>query len=39
MGADALSEVLKTIRLTGAVYFDCAAKVPPWVAEQMPARR
>ena len=36
MGADALSEVLKTVRLTGAVFFDVAAKAP-WVAES-PAR-
>ncbi len=33
MGADALSDVLKTVRLTGAVFFDCAATAP-WVAEQ-----
>src|SRR5215467_3168837 len=29
---DALSDVLKTVRLTGAVYFDVVAKTP-WVAE------
>jgi hypothetical protein len=32
MAADALSDVLKTVRLTGAAYFDVAAKTP-WVAE------
>jgi AraC-like DNA-binding protein len=31
--ADALSDVLKTVRLTGATYFDVAASAP-WVAEQ-----
>ena len=35
MGADALSDVLRTVRLTGAVFFDCAAKAP-WVCEQPP---
>ena len=35
MGADALSDVLKTVRLTGAVFFNCAARAP-WVAEQPP---
>jgi AraC-like DNA-binding protein len=35
MAADALSDVLKTIRLTGAAFFDVAAKAP-WVAESMP---
>ena len=33
MAADALSDVLRTVRLTGAVFFDVAAKAP-WVAEQ-----
>ncbi|MBL8687963.1 MAG: AraC family transcriptional regulator [Rhodospirillaceae bacterium] len=33
MAADALSDVLKTIRLTGATYFDVNARAP-WVAEQ-----
>ncbi len=33
MGADALSDVLKTVRLTGATFFDVVAKAP-WVAEQ-----
>ncbi len=33
MAADALSSVLKTVRLTGAAYFDVVAKAP-WVAEQ-----
>jgi AraC-like DNA-binding protein len=32
---DALSDVLKTVRLTGAVFFDCSAQ-SPWVAEQPP---
>ncbi len=36
MGADALSDVLKTVRLTGAVFFDVTAHAT-WVAEQ-PAR-
>lgn len=35
MTADALSDVLKTVRLTGATFFDVAAKAP-WVAESMP---
>jgi len=33
MAADALSDVLRTVRLTGATYFDVVAKAP-WVAEQ-----
>lgn len=33
MTADALSDVLKTVRLTGAVFFDVTAE-RPWVAEQ-----
>src|SRR5690606_10189302 len=33
MSADALSDVLKTVRLTGATFFDVVAKAP-WVAEQ-----
>jgi hypothetical protein len=36
MATDALSDVLRTVRLAGAVYFDVAARAP-WVAEQ-PAR-
>ncbi len=32
---DALSEVLRTVRLTGAIFFDCSAQAP-WVAEQPP---
>jgi AraC-like DNA-binding protein len=36
MAADALSDVLKTIRLTGAAFFDVVATAP-WVAEQLPA--
>lgn len=35
MGADALSDVLKTVRLTGAAFFDVIGKAP-WVAEQPP---
>lgn len=33
MAADPLSDVLKTVRLTGATFFDVVAKAP-WVAEQ-----
>jgi AraC-like DNA-binding protein len=33
MAADALADVLKTVRMTGAVFFNVAAKAP-WVAEQ-----
>ncbi|MGD9536768.1 MAG: AraC family transcriptional regulator [Alphaproteobacteria bacterium] len=33
--ADALSDVLKTVRLTGATFFNVVAR-PPWVAEQPP---
>ena len=33
---DALSEVLRTVRLTGAIFFDCSAQAP-WVAEQPPS--
>ena len=33
MTADALSDVLKTVRLTGATFFDVVAR-SPWVAEQ-----
>ena len=36
MGADALSDVLNSVRLTGAVFFTITANAP-WVAEQ-PAR-
>jgi AraC-like DNA-binding protein len=35
MAADALSDLLKTVRLTGAAFFDVAAK-EPWVAESPP---
>jgi len=35
MVADALSDVLKTVRLTGAAFFDVVARAP-WVAEQPP---
>ena len=34
MAADALSDVLKSVRMTGAVFFSVAAKAP-WVAEQL----
>jgi AraC-like DNA-binding protein len=33
MSADALSDVLRTVRLTGAAFFDVVARAP-WVAEQ-----
>ena len=33
MPADALSDVLKTVRLTGATFFDVVTRAP-WVAEQ-----
>jgi AraC-like DNA-binding protein len=33
MSADALSDVLRTVRLTGATFFDVVARAP-WVAEQ-----
>ena len=36
MATDALSDVLRAVRLAGALYFDVAARAP-WVAEQ-PAR-
>jgi len=35
MAADALSDLLRTVRLTGATFFDVAA-TEPWVAEQPP---
>jgi AraC-like DNA-binding protein len=35
MGADALSDVLRSVRLTGATFFDVVASVP-WVAESPP---
>ena len=35
MSADALSDVLRTVRLTGAAFFDIVATAP-WVAEQPP---
>src|SRR5512144_2671250 len=35
MSADALSDVLRTVRLTGATFFDIVATAP-WVAEQPP---
>ena len=36
MAADALSDLLRTVRLTGAAFFDVAAK-EPWVAESASA--
>ena len=33
MASDALSDLLKTVRLTGATFFDVVAR-NPWVAEQ-----
>lgn len=33
MAADALSDLLRTVRLTGAMYFDIAARAP-WAVEQ-----
>src|SRR6185295_9671588 len=33
MGADALSDVLRAVRLTGAIFFDVTARAS-WVAEQ-----
>lgn len=38
MAADALSDVLRTVRLTGATFFDIVA-TSPWVAEQPPRER
>lgn len=35
MAADALSDVLRTVRLTGATFFNCACRAP-WVAESPP---
>ena len=35
MGADPLSDLLRTVRLTGATFFDVVAKAP-WVAESPP---
>ena len=37
MGADVLSDVLRSVRLTGAVYFDFELS-SPWVAEAPPSR-
>jgi AraC-like DNA-binding protein len=37
VNADTLSEVLKAVRLKGAVFFDVEAS-DPWVAEALPAR-
>jgi AraC-like DNA-binding protein len=37
MAGDALSDVLRTVRLTGATFFDVVAKAP-WVAEHPPPR-
>ena len=38
MNADTLSEVLKAVRLKGAVFFDVEAS-EPWVAEALPAKQ
>jgi AraC-like DNA-binding protein len=38
MAADALSDLLRTVRLTGATFFDVVAKAP-WVAEQPPREK
>ncbi len=38
MSADALSDVLRTVRLTGAAFFDIVATAP-WVAEQPPREK
>ena len=38
MAADALSYVLRTVRLTGATFFDIVATAP-WVAEQPPREK
>jgi AraC-like DNA-binding protein len=35
MGTDTLSDVLRTVRLTGATFFDVVARAP-WAAEQPP---
>ncbi len=35
MTVDALSDVVKTVRLTGAAFYDVVAR-PPWVAEAPP---
>src|SRR5215831_16822655 len=35
MAADPLSDLLKTVRLTGAAFFDVVAKAP-WAAESVP---
>src|SRR3954470_14316992 len=38
LNADTLSDVLKAVRLKGAVFFDVEASVP-WVAEALPAKQ
>ena len=38
MAADALSDLLRTVRLTGATFFNVAAKAP-WVVESPPRER
>lgn len=38
MATDVLSDVLRTVRLTGAVFFDVQANAP-WVAEQPPREK
>jgi hypothetical protein len=35
MADDALSDILRTVRLTGATFFNCACRAP-WVAESPP---
>ena len=37
MSSDAFSDVLRTVRLTGAIFYGLVAKAP-WVAEQPPAK-
>jgi len=38
MAADVLSDVLRTVRLTGATFFDVVAKAP-WAVESPPRER
>ena len=38
MTADALSDVLRTVRLTGAMFFDVVAKAP-WAVESPPREK
>lgn len=39
MAADALSEVLRAVRLTGAIFFTLEARGEPWAAEALPSAR